>query len=109
MTKKINWQAEWESVCALRLQESARRDAALAVIERHGQTDGAHHKQWVIDQVVRHLLGCPTEIKAFHWPGSKPYVAEIMGENDSYKQWVKDQCSGVDGPKTYDYDQGIAP
>ena len=31
--------------------------AAVKVIEEYGQTDGAHHKDWVLDQVVRRLLG----------------------------------------------------
>lgn len=30
---------------------------ALAIIEQYGQIDGAHHKAWVIDQVVRALQG----------------------------------------------------
>lgn len=31
--------------------------AALAVIEADAMIDGAHHKQWVIDQALRALLG----------------------------------------------------
>jgi len=30
---------------------------AIAVAEQHGQTGGAHHKAWVIDQMVRELVG----------------------------------------------------
>jgi hypothetical protein len=30
---------------------------AIAIAERHGATDGAHHKQWVIDQMLRALTG----------------------------------------------------
>ena len=35
----------------------AERDHILEYIERYGGTDGAHHKQWVIDQTVRRVLG----------------------------------------------------
>jgi hypothetical protein len=58
---------------------------AMEVIERYGGIDGAHHKQWVLDQVVRYLMG------------------------DFYEQWVIDHCDGEDGPDTYSWDEGIAP
>jgi len=47
--------------------------------------DGGHHKQWVIDQMVRVLLG------------------------DRYEAWVASYKDGIDGPETYDWDEGIAP
>ena len=30
---------------------------ALEFAEKYGRTDGAHHKAWVIDQMVRALTG----------------------------------------------------
>jgi hypothetical protein len=35
----------------------ARIGRAVAVITRYGMIDGEHHKQWVLDQVLRALLG----------------------------------------------------
>lgn len=32
-----------------------RIDVALDLISDYGEIDGAHHKQWVLDQVVRAL------------------------------------------------------
>lgn len=58
---------------------------ALKIAGEFGGIDGAHHKAWVIDQMVRALTGT------------------------GYKQWVKDQCEGVDGPETYGWDTGSAP
>jgi hypothetical protein len=58
---------------------------ALELIERFGGTDGAHHKQWLIDQILRALTG-----------------------ND-YVKWVAEWESGAHGPKTYFWDDGIAP
>jgi hypothetical protein len=49
------------------------------------QPDGAHHKDWIIDQMVRALTG------------------------DGYAQWVADRKIGADGPDTYRWDIGIAP
>lgn len=62
-----------------------RLSAALAVIESSGGVDGAHHKMWVIDQVVRELTG-----------------------ND-YPAWVAQFRAGEDGPHTYNWDEGIPP
>lgn len=58
---------------------------AVSVAVQWGGIDGEHHKQWVIDQMVRALMG------------------------DGYERWVKDVCAGEDGPDTYSWDEGIAP
>ena len=59
---------------------------ALDVITGYAGFDGAHHKDWVIDQVVRILVG-----------------------NEDYPQWVADVCDGEDGPNTYEWSEGTAP
>lgn len=61
---------------------------ALAVIERYGGIEGDHHRAWVIDQVVRKLLG---------------------DSDEGYKAWVAEMKDGEDGPETYGWDEGIAP
>ncbi len=60
-----------------------RVDAALRLIERYGGIDGDHHRAWVIDQVVRVLVG------------------------DGYEAWVKMMTSGEN--EGYDWWEGIAP
>lgn len=62
-----------------------RIDRALGYIRQYGSIDGAHHKQWVLDQVVRSLTG------------------------NQYEEWVRAQKAGEDGPDTYEWDEGIAP
>lgn len=59
--------------------------AALELAERCGQFDGAHHKAWVIDQIVRVLAG------------------------DGYERFVAEAKAGEDGPDTYGWDEGIVP
>ncbi len=59
--------------------------AALEIALSYGQTDGAHHKTWVIDQIVRILTG------------------------HDYEDVIKAACAGEDGPQTYTWDEGIAP
>lgn len=61
-----------------------RAEHALAIISSYGGIDGAHHKQWVLDQVVRVLA-------------------------DDYEAWVRKQKDGEDGPDTYGWEEGIAP
>lgn len=62
-----------------------RSEAALEIANNYGGFDGAHHKMWVIDQMVRILAG------------------------DEYKAWVVSHCDGEDGPATYEWDVGIPP
>ncbi len=64
---------------------NARIGKALGIANRYGGIDGAHHKQWGIDQMVRVLTG------------------------KSYELWVALHKGGEDGPNTYDWDEGIAP
>lgn len=65
--------------------ESGRVAVALEIAAGYGTTDGAHHKMWVIDQMVRALTG------------------------DEYPKWVAGFNDGEDGPNTYQWDEGIAP
>ena len=57
---------------------------ALEFIKNFAGNDGAHHKQWVLDQIV-HILA------------------------DDYDQWRREFEDGEDGPHTYEWDDGIAP
>jgi hypothetical protein len=58
-----------------------RINEALVIALKHGNTDGAHHKQWVIDQMVRALTGA------------------------GYIKFVEDTLIKVHG----EWDEGIAP
>lgn len=57
----------------------------LNIIAECGGIDGAHHKQWVLDQIV-----------------------QVCTEDD-YAEWVREYCDGEDGPDTYHWDVGIPP
>jgi hypothetical protein len=58
---------------------------ALRVAAEFSGYDGSHHKQWVIDQMVRALTG------------------------DQYDKWVEKFNLGDEGPDTYLWEEGIAP
>jgi hypothetical protein len=85
-------------------------DWAMEYIERYGQIDGSHHKQWVLDQVARILKGTPIVIEIAKWDnGHKEYRFWTGSPSDEYTQWVIDMKAGEDGENTYGYDEGIAP
>ena len=67
------------------MTDAERIAAAIQLAVRYGGIDGSHHKNWVIDQIVRVLAG------------------------ERYEQVVADAKNGEDGPETYDWDEGIAP
>lgn len=60
-------------------------EAAIVLAMKYGGIDGGHHKMWVIDQMVRTLVG------------------------ERYQQLVSEYEAGEDGPETYEWDTGIAP
>lgn len=67
------------------MDEGTRTKAAIEVAVRYGSTAEAHHKAWVIDQIVRILAGA------------------------KYDALVAEARAGEDGPQSYDWDVGIAP
>jgi len=77
---------EIKSVKAEKPENNAedRIKAALDTAFQYGQVDGAHHKAWVIDQMVRCLLG------------------------DDYEKFVEKYQEPFDGDY-YEWDEGIAP
>ena len=68
------------------LKEAREKQISIGLVLdlawRYGQIDGAHHKMWVIDQMVRALCGSEEE----------------------YKKWVSKYTDD-----DYDWDCGIAP
>ena len=64
--------------------ETLLKQDILDFIAEHN-VDGGHHKQWLIDQIVRKLTG------------------------NKYNEWIKEYKAGEDGENTYDWNEGIAP
>ena len=63
-------------------KDSEYINAALKIPYRYGCIDGAHHKMWVIDQIVRALCG----------------------DDETYQAWVKEYERA-----DYEWDGGIKP
>jgi len=68
-------------------KEQQRIDKAIKIAFKYGGIDGSHHKDWVIDQMVR----------ALH-PSKK-----------EYNEFVRKAMDGEDGPSTYTWEIGIPP
>lgn len=88
-------------------------DWAMYFVERYGGIDGAHHKDWVLDQVARVLKGTPLVIKLARWDnGHKEYRVSTGEPSQEYKDWVLEMMGEYDeefGDYEYGYDEGIAP
>jgi len=75
---------------------------ALYFIEMYGGIDGAHHKDWVLDQVARLLLGSPVVAEKATWKnGHHEYRIHVGTPSNAYIKWVDD----FDG----NYTTGTAP
>lgn len=64
------------------MRPDERIDNAVAVALRYGGIDGDHHKQWVIDQMIRALLA-PAEYDEF----VRDSTLGPNGEPDHYSPW----------------------
>lgn len=84
-------------------------EIALEEIFEYGGIDGADHKQWLLDRVVRVLTNCPLVQKSAIDAHGKEYTYETYGESVEYLKWVEKYQDGEDGPFTYEWDIGIAP
>lgn len=83
---------------------------ALLFIGLYGGIDGAHHKDWVLDQVARILCGTKVNVFERSWDdGTIQYSFSVDEESDKYKEWVVLICSDENGELAWDYSVGIAP
>lgn len=86
------------------------KDWALLWIHKYGGIDGAHHKDWVLDQVSRILNGTKIIMKHARWStGEEEYRFTLDEPSYEYYMWVDKVCAGEDGPNTYSYNVGITP
>ncbi len=73
-----------EATHVLNKQQLLINDAINFIVE-FKEYDGAHHKDWVLDQIVQKLAG------------------------EKYDEIVTEAKNGEDGADTYSWDCGIAP
>jgi len=99
-------------VATTSFKDYTQSDWAMYFIEYFGQYDGAHHKQWVLDQVARILKGSPITIDEARWSnGTTEYRVSVGDPSSEYEEWVRDMLGDCDddGEYEYEYDEGIPP
>lgn len=82
-------ESEDDLICAVTEQIEAilkPQEEILELIQQYGGIAGEHHKQWLLNEIVKVFLG-----------------------EDGYMQWVAKQENGIHGPATFEWDRGIAP
>jgi hypothetical protein len=92
-------------------EDPARIKRALDIANRYGGYDGGHHKSWVIDQMVRALLGCP-DVEKMGGSGRAKYSYITQGESKEYLDWVHQyeyEETDDDGEPEYEWDVGVPP
>ena len=83
-------------------EEKSKEERIISLISSYGYIDGAHHKQWVLDQTIRIAMGCPVENKTLKHPdGDYSYLG--MGKNKRYTDWASGSAD------VSPWDEGIAP
>ena len=80
----------------LAVEADERSGRALAALE-DGIYDGEHHKDWVIDQAVRRLLGCPEVAATGRAPSGEEYSYTKLGTNEAYQAWLGDHEGWSEG------------
>lgn len=80
----------------------SKEEMAIEYIGRYGYIDGDHHKQWVLDQVARILMGTPVLVTEARWSDGNSEIRLRTGEPSAeYFEWR--------GENFDEDDEGIAP
>lgn len=94
-------------------RDKTREQWALDYIMTYGSIDGAHHKDWVLDQVARILHGTPVICKEARWEGGHTELRFETGEpTQAYLDWVAEARGEYDEENDeyeYEYSEGWAP
>jgi hypothetical protein len=80
-------------------------DFAMLYIKMYGCIDGAHRKDWLIDQIARILLDATVEVRLAFWASEKTeYRFEVLDDSPEYTKFVQDTID-----HGYEYKVGIPP
>ena len=82
---------------------------ALMYVKMYGGIDGSHHKDWVLDQTARILLGTKVIVTRASWSNGQTELRYNLDEpTEAYNEWVKSVRYNKDG-EDCGYEIGIAP
>lgn len=87
-----------------------QREWSLNYIISYGGIDGVHHKDWVLDQVIRIMHGTPVETRLARWDcGTEDLRFNTLEPTQNYHDYIAESCHGEDGPDTYHHNVGCPP
>jgi len=67
----------------------SQADFALLWIEMYGSIDGAHHKDWLLDQIARILMGTKVIVSVAKWDNGEEENRFSLDEPTAqYKAWA---------------------
>lgn len=90
------------------------QDWAMHFIAVYSQIEGAHRKQWVLDQVARILKGTSVIVTQARWEHTEEYRVCLGEPSEDYLSWataMRGQWVKTEEYEwwEYNYDAGIAP
>ncbi len=59
----------------------SKSKSIVELIVQYGGIDDRHHKNWLLDQVVRIATDCPLVVKSAKDCNGTPYEYEALGES----------------------------
>ena len=81
------------------------KDLMFEFINRYGSIDGAHHKDWVMNQCTKIYHGTPVIVKLASWDnGETEYRIRLDEDSEAYKKYVEETEEAG-----YEVEEGIAP
>lgn len=110
MTKQFKF-FEGDACCAAVDSPERRIARALEIGFTYSQVDGAHHKDWAIDQMVRALCGAEIERVDVEKANSS-YSYEQQGESQEYNDFIVSYRGEWDeewGCYEYSWNKGTPP
>jgi hypothetical protein len=75
----------------------SKEELAMWFISNYSYVDGANHKQWLIDQLTRILMGTPVIKEKAEWAGGHFEFRYSTGKpSNEYLKWVGDDIDSTD-------------
>ena len=83
--------------------KKSQSEYAIEFLSMYSSIDGDHHKQWLIDQVARILMGTFVNVTEAHWDDGSSELRYSTGEpSKKYLEWIGNDIDN-------DESIGIAP
>ena len=70
-------------------------------VTRYGGIDGAHHKQWLIDQCLRISMGTPVKVYQAKWQnGFTEWRVRLRDPSYDYLKWIENCIHCFSAPRS---------